>query len=115
MGQKVNPNGIRLGINKTWSSRWYSKTDYAKLLHQDLKIKQYVEKKLKNDSLLYQKPEYRSFSFISIKPDDLIDKIIVRVKYLNENFILSSLVKNLSVIKNKIIKVILDAPLLFWA
>ena len=46
MGQKVNPNGIRLGINKTWSSRWYSKTDYAKLLHQDLKIKQYVEKNL---------------------------------------------------------------------
>ena len=42
MGQKVNPYGIRLGINKTWSSRW---------LHEDLKIKQYVEKKLKNASI----------------------------------------------------------------
>ena len=51
MGQKVNPYGIRLGINKTWSSRWFSKDEYTKLLHQDLKIKQYVSKKLKNASI----------------------------------------------------------------
>ncbi len=51
MGQKVNPYGIRLGINKTWSSRWFSKKEYTKLLHQDLKIKEYVEKKLKNASI----------------------------------------------------------------
>ncbi len=51
MGQKVNPYGIRLGINKTWSSRWFSKSDYTKLLHQDLRIKNYVEKKLKNASI----------------------------------------------------------------
>ena len=51
MGQKVNPYGIRLGINKTWSSRWFSKNEYTKLLHQDLKIKDYVEKKLKNASI----------------------------------------------------------------
>ena len=51
MGQKVNPNGIRLGINRTWSSRWFSKSEYAKLLHQDLEIKKYVEKKLKNASI----------------------------------------------------------------
>ena len=51
MGQKVNPNGIRLGINRTWSSRWFSNYDYAKLLHQDLEIKKYVEQKLKNASI----------------------------------------------------------------
>ena len=51
MGQKVNPNGIRLGINKTWSSRWFSKSEYSKLLHQDLEIKSFVEKKLKNASI----------------------------------------------------------------
>jgi small subunit ribosomal protein S3 len=51
MGQKVNPYGIRLGINKTWSSRWFSKNEYTILLHQDLKIKSYVEKKLKNASI----------------------------------------------------------------
>ena len=51
MGQKVNPHGIRLGINKTWSSRWFSKSQYTKLLHQDIKIKNYVESKLKNASI----------------------------------------------------------------
>ena len=51
MGQKVNPNGIRLGINRTWSSRWFSKSEYSKLLHQDLEIKNYVEQKLKNASI----------------------------------------------------------------
>ena len=51
MGQKVNPNGIRLGINRTWSSRWYSKSEYSKLLHEDLEIKKYVEQKLKNASI----------------------------------------------------------------
>ena len=51
MGQKVNPNGIRLGINRTWSSRWFSNSEYSKLLHQDLEIKKFVEKKLKNASV----------------------------------------------------------------
>ena len=51
MGQKVNPNGIRLGINKTWSSRWFSKTNYTKLLHEDLNIKKFVEAKLKSASI----------------------------------------------------------------
>ena len=51
MGQKVNPYGIRLGINKTWSSRWFSKKEYTKLLHEDLKIKKYVDQKLKNASI----------------------------------------------------------------
>ena len=51
MGQKVNPNGFRLGVNRTWSSRWFSKSNYAKFLHQDLEIKNYVEKKLKNASI----------------------------------------------------------------
>lgn len=46
MGQKINPNGMRLGINKTWSSRWFAKNNYSKLLHEDLKIKSFVESKL---------------------------------------------------------------------
>ena len=51
MGLKVNPNGLRLGINKTWSSRWYSKKDYAKLLHEDLEIKKYIQEKLASASI----------------------------------------------------------------
>ena len=45
MGQKVNPNGFRVGVNKTWSSRWFSKSNYAEFLHQDLEIKSYDKKK----------------------------------------------------------------------
>ncbi len=48
MGQKVNPIGLRLGINKTWDSRWFSKKDYAKKLHEDLQIRQYLKKRLKS-------------------------------------------------------------------
>ena len=51
MGQKVNPNGLRLGINKTWSSRWFAKKNYSKLLHEDLEVKKYVEKKLASASI----------------------------------------------------------------
>lgn len=43
MGQKVNPISLRLGINKTWDSRWYSEKEYASNLHQDLKIRKYVK------------------------------------------------------------------------
>ncbi len=46
MGQKVHPIGFRLGINKTWSSQWFSKKDYEKLLHEDLEIKKRLKKKL---------------------------------------------------------------------
>ncbi len=47
MGQKVNPNGLRLGINRTWDSRWYANTgEYARLLHEDLKIKQLLKDRL---------------------------------------------------------------------
>ncbi len=48
MGQKVNPVSLRIGINRTWESRWYSKKDYAKNLHEDLKIRAYIKKRLKN-------------------------------------------------------------------
>ena len=47
MGQKVNPVGMRLGINRTWDSRWFAgKGEYGKLLHEDLVIREYLEKEL---------------------------------------------------------------------
>ena len=47
MGQKVNPIGLRLGINRTWDSRWYAgRNENAKLLHEDLKIRAYLRKRL---------------------------------------------------------------------
>jgi small subunit ribosomal protein S3 len=46
MGQKVNPIGLRLGINRTWDSRWFASKDYATLLHQDLRLRRYLRKRL---------------------------------------------------------------------
>jgi len=47
MGQKANPIGLRLGINRTWDSRWFAaRQEYAKLLHQDLKIRKVLKEKL---------------------------------------------------------------------
>ncbi len=52
MGQKVNPIGLRVGINRTWESRWFAKGDeYADLLHEDLKIRDFLKKRLKNASV----------------------------------------------------------------
>ncbi len=49
MGQKVNPIGFRMGVNRTWDSIWYEdKKNYAKYLHEDLAIKEYVEKEKKS-------------------------------------------------------------------
>jgi small subunit ribosomal protein S3 len=48
MGQKVHPYGFRLGVTKTWRSRWFSKQDYAKLLHEDLELKESLQERLKS-------------------------------------------------------------------
>ena len=45
MGQKVNPIGLRLGINKTWDSRWYSQRDFARYLNEDLNVRKFITKK----------------------------------------------------------------------
>ena len=46
MGQKVHPIGLRLGIIKTWDSRWYAKKNYATLLHEDIKVRNIVKERL---------------------------------------------------------------------
>ncbi|HUI66984.1 MAG TPA: 30S ribosomal protein S3 [Nitrospirota bacterium] len=46
MGQKVHPVGFRLGIIKTWDSRWFSQKNYAALLHEDIKIRKIVKERL---------------------------------------------------------------------
>ena len=48
MGQKVHPFGFRLGYIKTWHSNWYVKDNYAQVLHEDLKMRRYIEKELKS-------------------------------------------------------------------
>ncbi len=46
MGQKINPIGFRLGIVKTWNSKWFAERDYAKMLHEDLRIRKFIKEKL---------------------------------------------------------------------
>ena len=46
MGQKVNPIGLRVGINRTWDSRWFAGRDYANQLHEDLRLRRFLEKRL---------------------------------------------------------------------
>ena len=52
MGQKINPIGLRLGVNRTWDSRWFSnKGEYGKLLHEDMKIREVLMKGLKQAAI----------------------------------------------------------------
>jgi small subunit ribosomal protein S3 len=46
LGQKVHPIGFRLGVIRTWDSKWYAVADYAKLLHEDIKLRNYLKKRL---------------------------------------------------------------------
>jgi len=46
LGQKVHPIGFRLGVIKTWDSKWYAEGNYAKLLHEDIKLRNYLKKRL---------------------------------------------------------------------
>jgi small subunit ribosomal protein S3 len=51
VGQKVHPVGLRIGIIRDWESRWYAGKDYADLLHEDLKVREYIAKRLKDSSV----------------------------------------------------------------
>lgn len=51
MGQKVHPVGLRIGIIRDWESKWYAGKDYADLLHEDIKIREYIAKRLNDASV----------------------------------------------------------------
>jgi small subunit ribosomal protein S3 len=51
VGQKVNPVGLRVGIIRDWESKWYAGKDYADLLHEDLKVREYITKRLNDASV----------------------------------------------------------------
>lgn len=78
MGQKVNPIGLRLGINKTWDSRWFAKGDYADKLHEDFNIRGYLKKKLGNagiSRIVIERPAKKAIVTIySARPGVVIGK-----------------------------------------
>lgn len=63
MGQKVCPTGLRLGINRTWDSRWYANSgDYARLLHEDIKIRKFLRERLQQagiSRIIIERPHKR--------------------------------------------------------
>lgn len=51
MGQKIHPTGFRLGIIRPWNSKWYEEKNYAKWLHEDLKLRRYLESELRDTEI----------------------------------------------------------------
>ncbi len=78
MGQKVNPIGLRLGINRTWDSRWFAGKDYAKYLHQDFKIRKYIQETLTQagiSKIIIERPAKKvRVNIYSARPGILIGK-----------------------------------------
>jgi small subunit ribosomal protein S3 len=79
MGQKVNPIGMRLGINRTWDSRWFAnKRDYGKHLHEDMAIRAYLKDQLKQagvSKVLVERPHKKCrVTIYSARPGVVIGK-----------------------------------------
>ena len=78
MGQKVNPIGYRLGVNKEWQSNWYADKDYADKLIKDVKIREYIEKNLKAASIasvkIERKKERLEVTIYTAKPGVIIGR-----------------------------------------
>jgi len=89
MGQKVNPIGIRLGINRTWDSVWYDeKKQYAANLHEDIKIKKYIAKEKKNAGIakvtIERFPDRVNVNINAARPGVLIGKKGADIEYLKD-------------------------------
>lgn len=90
MGQKVNPIGLRIGINKTWKSLWCSGKDYQKLLHEDLKIREFIKKELKTAGVadvIVERPQ---------------GKIIINIHVLRPGMVIGRQGKGIENLKKKI-------------
>lgn len=78
MGQKVNPIGLRLGVTRTWDSRWFANNNYAGLLAEDWKLREYLNKKLKNagvSKIVIERPASKCRIFIhTARPGVIIGK-----------------------------------------
>ncbi len=78
MGQKVNPVGYRLGVNKDWESRWYADKDFSLKLNNDLKIREYVAKNLKEAAvakvIIERKNDRVDITLFTAKPGVIIGR-----------------------------------------
>ena len=94
MGQKVNPIGLRVGVNRTWDSIWYEdKKNYAKFLHEDLAIKEFVEK------------EKRSAGISKVTIDRFPDRVNVNIHASRPGVLIGKKGSDIEALKEKLQKI----------
>ncbi|MCC6275963.1 MAG: 30S ribosomal protein S3, partial [Leptospiraceae bacterium] len=98
MGQKVNPNGLRLGITRTWDSIWFSKEDYTKNLHEDIKIRKFLSNRIKQAAL------------VKIVIERFPEKINVNIHTAKPGVVIGQKGANIDNIKNEV-KKMSDKPI----
>lgn len=88
MGQKTNPNGFRLGINKTWKSLWFDEKDFSKKLSEDLMLREYVQNRLNNAGIsqieIKRTPKRITLTIHTARPGIVIGKKGTEVDKLKE-------------------------------
>ena len=88
MGQKTNPIGFRLGIIKSWESRWFSEKDYSKLLQEDINIRKFLLKKLSSagiSKVVIERPAKlaKIDAVIETRGPEHVDEIIADLRAAN--------------------------------
>ena len=118
MGQKVHPTGIRLGISKGWASKWFSSSsDYSKNVFHDFKIREYLNKKLKDAAVskiqIYRSSENITVAIFSARPGIVIGKKGEGIESLRKEVakLVNTSVNNVLLNINEIKKPELDAKL----
>ncbi|MDQ7082402.1 MAG: 30S ribosomal protein S3 [Aquificota bacterium] len=95
MGQKTHPIGFRLGVTKSWDMKWYaSKRDYAKTLHEDLKIRKYI------------KNRYRIAGISRIEIERIVDKLKIRIHAARPAIIIGRKGQEVELLKKTIEKMV---------
>ena len=88
MGQKTNPIGIRLGINKTWKSLWFDEKNFSKKLKEDLMLRKYVSNRLPNAGIsqieIKRTPKRITLTIYTARPGIVIGKKGAEVDKLKE-------------------------------
>lgn len=118
MGQKVHPTGIRLGISKGWASKWFSSSsDYSKNVFQDFKIREYLNKKLKDAAVskiqIDRSSENVTVAIFSARPGIVIGKKGEGIESLRKEVakLIDTSINNVLLNINEIKKPELDAKL----
>ncbi len=102
MGQKINPNGLRVGVIMNWDAKWYADKDYAKLLHEDIKIRNLIKENLKFAGIpkveISRLPDQVVIDILAAKPGIVIGRGGVEVDRLRDK--IQELVNNKEVVLN---------------